>query len=125
MVGPDRRERRGGKGRGGDERDGEKQRAAHASFTAVVATPATGASKASRLPAQGWAASRSGVSPFCAVVTKRVRMSGPPKQGFVRFCVGSLTVRTSAPSGEKRARCQPRTEEHTSELQSLMRIPYA
>src|SRR3546814_3001115 len=80
MVGPDRRERRGGKGRGGDERDGEKQRAAHASFTAVVATPATGASKASRLPAQGWAASRSGVSPFCAVVTKRVRMSGPPKQ---------------------------------------------
>src|SRR3546814_3140223 len=53
----------------------------------------------------------------------RASRRGPEPPGWT--CVVSASVRGSSPTGPSGWTCTGRSEEHTSELQSLMRISYA
>src|SRR3546814_10733529 len=50
------------------------------------------------------------------------KRTGPPRSGDVDFQGGTITIRQTK---FYKTRILPRSEEHTSELQSLMRISYA
>src|SRR3546814_4754719 len=52
--------------------------------------------------------------------------SGPPSRGPARACGLSISASSASlsPNGSSLKMC-PRSEEHTSELQSLMRISYS
>src|SRR3546814_3937091 len=69
--------------------------------------------------------------PFVGLVGKASRHSQPPLSRFalsIRVC---HCIQTSTRNGSRERQCRaktsdlPRSEEHTSELQSLMRISYA
>src|SRR5690606_11794723 len=109
VIAPHGRERGRGPRGGGKQRRSEQQRRRrlHPSLACAWAKPATGARKASRLPARGWAASAAASRFLRAVVTKAVRKSSPPKAILVILAVGIFTVPTRSPAGEKRATHQP------------------
>src|SRR3546814_8045546 len=82
-------------------------------------------------PESGCCFNSSDVSPLRDVVTKAVRRSSSPKTIIVGRFAGRGISANISPSGERRTTRPPsnsavqRSEEHTSELQSLMRTSYA